>query len=62
MNVKSTLYLYVAGASLAMAACQPNEGLADRAARSLDEAAQKINNQAEKGGDKAKGTVNEAKK
>jgi hypothetical protein len=62
MNVKSTLYLYVAGASLAVAACQPNEGLAERAARSLDEAAQKINNQADKSGDKAKDTVRDAKK
>ena len=62
MNVKSTRYLHVAGASLAVAACQPNEGLAERAARSLDEAAQKINNQAEKGGDKAKDTVRDAKK
>jgi hypothetical protein len=47
---------------LAVAACQPNEGLAERAARSLDEAAQKINNQADKGGDKAKDTVRDAKK
>jgi hypothetical protein len=62
MNVKSTLYLYVAGASLAVAACQPNEGLAERAARSLDEAAQKINNQADKSGDKAKDNVRVEKK
>lgn len=62
MNVKSTLYLYVAGASLAVAACQPNEGLAERAVRSLDEAAQKINTQPEKGSDKVKDTVRDAKK
>jgi len=62
MNVKSTFYLFVAGASLAVAACQPNEGPAERAGRSLDEAAQKISSQAEKAGDKAKETVNDAKK
>lgn len=62
MNVKSTLCLFVVGASLAVAACQPHEGPAERAGKSLDEAAQKVSNQAEKAADKTKDAVNDAKK
>jgi len=62
MSIKSTLYLFVAGASLAVAACQPHEGPAERAGKSLDEAAQKVSNQAEKAADKTKDAVNDAKK
>lgn len=62
MNIKSTLYIFIAGASLAVAACQPHEGPAERAGKSLDEAAQKASNQAEKATDKVKDTINDAKK
>jgi predicted small secreted protein len=62
MNITSTLYIFVAAASLAMAACQPAEGPAERAGKSLDEAAQKVSNQAEKAGDKLKEKIDEAKK
>ena len=62
MNIKSTLYIFIGGASLAVAACQPHEGPAERAGKSLDEAAQKVSNQAEKAADKVKDTVNDAKK
>jgi len=56
------LYLVVSAFSLAVAACQPAEGPAERAGKAIDNAAEKTANQFEKAGDKARDAVNDAKK
>ena len=59
---KTTLYAFIVGSSLALAACQPAEGPLERAGKSVDNAAKKVGNEAEKAGDKIKDAVNDAKK
>ncbi len=57
-QLKSSLYIVVATLSLAMAACQPHEGPAERAGKNLDNATEKAGNQIEKAGDKVKDATN----
>jgi hypothetical protein len=58
MNPKTATYTLVVAFSLAVAACQPHEGPAERAGKSVDNAAQKAGNKIEKAGDKVKDAVN----
>ena len=60
--LRTSLYPLVAAFSLMVAACQPAEGPAERAGKSIDQTATKIGNEAEKAGDKLKDAVNDAKK
>ena len=62
LNIKSLLYPVVAASALVLAACQPAEGPLERAGKSVDKAAAKVGNEAEKAGDKIKDAVNDAKK
>ena len=62
LNIKSLLYPVVAASALVLAACQPAEGPLERAGKSVDKAAAKVGNEAEKVGDKIKDAVNDAKK
>jgi len=62
MNIKTFSYAFIAACSLAMAACQPAEGPAERAGKQVDNAAQKAGDQIEKAGDKVKDAVEDAKK
>ena len=62
LNPKTPIYALVASMSLAMAACQPAEGPAERAGKQIDNAAAKVGDQIEKAGDKVKQSVDEAKK
>jgi hypothetical protein len=62
MPIKTTAFAFVVMCTLAMAACQPKEGPAERAGKSIDNAAQKAGDQVEKAGDKVKDAVNDAKK
>jgi hypothetical protein len=57
-HLKSSLYALVATMSLAMAACQPHEGPAERAGKSIDNAVGKAGDQIEKAGDKVKDATN----
>ncbi len=58
INPKSFLYVFVAALSIATAACQPAEGPAERAGKSIDNAAGKAGDQIEKAGDKVKDATN----
>lgn len=63
LNPRNALYVFVATCALAVAACQPAEkGPAERAGKSLDNAAKKIGNEVDKAADKAKDAVDDAKK
>lgn len=62
MNIKTLSYAFIAASSLAMAACQPAEGPAERAGKQVDQAAEKAGDQIEKAGDKVKDTIDDAKK
>ena len=62
LNIKSLLYPVIAASALVLAACQPAEGPLERAGKSVDKAAAKVGNEAEKAGDKIKDAVNDAKK
>jgi predicted small secreted protein len=59
---KTALYTVLAAGVLALTACQPAEGPLERAGKSVDKAAAKVGNEAEKIGDKVKDAVNDAKK
>lgn len=56
------VFVFVAAGSLAMAACQPAEGPAERAGKNVDNAAKKVGNQVDKAADKVKDAVDDAKK
>jgi hypothetical protein len=61
-NFKIALFTFLTAGVLALAACQPAEGPLERAGKSVDKAAAKVGNEAEKIGDKVKDAVNDAKK
>jgi len=48
--------------SLAMAACQPDEGPAERAGKGVDKTAKKMGDQVDRAADKAKNAVDDTKK
>lgn len=52
MKPHSGLYALIVSCSLAMAACQPAEGPAEQAGKSVDNAAEKVGDQVEKAGEK----------
>jgi len=62
LKPRNAVYVFVTACALAMAACQPSEGPAERAGKSIDRAAKKVGDQVDKAADKAKDTVNDAKK
>ncbi len=59
---RNGLYVFIAVVALAVVACQPKEGPAEKAGKAVDNAAQKAGDQIEKAGDKIKETVDDAKK
>ena len=61
-NPRNGLYVFIAMVALAIVACQPKEGPAEKAGKAVDNAAQKAGNQIETAGDRIKETVDEAKK
>lgn len=62
MKARNAVYVLVATCSLAMAACQPAEGPAERAGRHVDNAAKKVGEQVDKAADKTKEALDSAKK
>ena len=48
--------------SLEMAACQPDEGAAERAGKGVDKTAKKMGDQVDRAADKAKNAVDDTKK
>ena len=62
LKPSNAVYALVAACSLAMAACQPAKGPAERAGKNIDKAAKKVGDQVDKAADKAKDAVNDAKK
>lgn len=61
-NPRNGLYVFIAMVALAIVACQPKEGPAEKAGKAVDNAAQKAGNQIENAGDRIKETVDDAKK
>ena len=61
-NPRNGLYVFIAVVALAVVACQPKEGPAEKAGKAVDNAAQKAGDQIEKAGDKVKDAVDNAKK
>ena len=59
---RNGLYVFIAVVALAVVACQPKEGPAEKAGKAVDNAAQKAGNQIETAGDRIKETVDDAKK
>ncbi|MET0210436.1 MAG: hypothetical protein ABW220_15425 [Burkholderiaceae bacterium] len=62
LKPRNVVYALVATCSLAMAACQPAEGPAERAGKNVDNAAKKVGEQVDKAADKTKEAINDAKK
>ena len=62
LTPRNSLYVFVAACALAMAACQPVDGPAERVGKDIDKAAKKLGDQVDKAADKAKEAVNDAKK
>ena len=62
LNPRNAVFVFAAACSLAMAACQPAGGPAERAGRNVDNAAKKVGQQVDKAADKTKEEVNDAKK
>ena len=59
---RNSLYVFVAAFSLAVVACQPSDGPAERMGKDVDKAAKKIGNQVDKAADKAKESISDARK
>jgi hypothetical protein len=62
LNPRNAIYIFVATCSLAIAACQPHEGPAERAGKNIDNAAKKVGEQVDKAADKTKEAVKDATK
>ena len=62
LNPRNAVYVFIATCSLAIAACQPAEGPAERAGKNIDKTAKKVGEQVDKTADKAKEALNDAKK
>lgn len=61
-KTRNAVCAIVAVFSLAMAACQPDEGPAERAGKGVDKTAKKIGDQVDKAADKVKTAVDDSKK
>lgn len=59
---QTALYVFVVTASLAVSACQPAEGPAERAGKAIDQTAEKIGDQVDKAADKVHDTAKEAER
>ena len=62
LTPRNSIFVFVAVCSLAVAACQPAEGPAERAGKNVDKTAKKVGDQVDKTADKVKATVNDATK
>ena len=62
LKTRNAVCAIVVAFSLAMAACQPDEGPVERAGKGVDRAAKKVGDQVDKAADKAKSTVDDTKK
>lgn len=61
-NFRATLLTGIAALALTLAACQRQEGPAERAGKAIDNAAEKAGHEIEKAGDKIQDAVDDAKK
>ena len=57
LNPRHAVFVFVAACALAMAACQPAEGPAERAGKNVDKTAKKIGDQVDKAAGKAKESI-----
>jgi len=57
LTPRRALCVFVAACSMAVVACQPAEGPAERAGKSIDKTAKKVGDQADKTADKAREAV-----
>jgi len=62
LKPSNAIFVFVAACSLAVAACQPAEGPAERAGKNIDKTAKKVGDQVDKAADKVKDAVDDAKK
>ena len=62
LTPRNSIFVFVAACSLAVAACQPAEGPAERAGKNVDKTAKKVGDQVDKTADKVKATVKDATK
>jgi hypothetical protein len=62
LTPRNAIYVFIVTFVLAMVACQPSEGPAERIGKDVDQAAKKVGDQVDKAADKAKDAVNDAKK
>ena len=62
LKTRNAVCAIVVAFSLAMAACQPDEGPVERAGKGVDRAAKKVGDQVDKAADKVKDAVNDAQK
>jgi len=62
LTPRNFIYVFVATCSVAMAACQPHEGPAERAGKQIDNTAEKVGDQVDRAADKAKDAAEDAKK
>lgn len=60
LTPKNAIYVFVATCCVAIAACQPKEGPAERAGKQIDQAAEKLGDQVDKATDKAKDSLKKA--
>jgi hypothetical protein len=60
LTPKNAIYVFITSCCLAIAACQPAEGPAERAGRNIDKTASKVGDQVDKGADKAKDSARKA--
>ena len=60
LTPKNAIYVFITSCCLAIAACQPAEGPAERAGRNIDKTADTVGDQVDKGADKAKGSARKA--
>lgn len=59
---RNSIYVFVAAFSVAVVACQPSEGPAERIGKDVDRTAKKVGKQVDKAADKAKESISDAKK
>ena len=62
LRTRNVVRAIVVALSLAMAACQPDEGPAERAGKGVDKTAKKMGDQIDRAADKAKNAVDDTKK
>ena len=62
LNPRHAVFVFAAASALAMVACQPAEGPAERAGKNVDKTAKKVGDQVDKAAGKAKESINDAKR